>query len=436
MRDQQVIVIGAGVAGLTAAYTLQQRGVSVEVLEGSERIGGRIHSDCVEGFVIDAGAQFLSADYSILLGLIDVLGLRSALAETSRCSAIVRAGRPCRVRVGRPLSLLLAGLVSGRGWFRFLGDGVLAGWRARRLPFADYSAWHLFDDADAAKWASARYGREFYEYIVEPTMQALCFQSPQGMSRALALAVAGLLMRGGPTMALRGGLSMLPRLLAAHLDVRLKRPVRSLQVGRDHVVVDTDEERYRAERVILATTASVARAVYPQANEAEQNLMRTPYSSTLNIAVATESGFRCSSCLEDVYGFLIPGVERQLIAAVTIESNRSADHVPGGELLNVMLSDEAGRELMHCPDEEVLIRVLPELERYFLGLSETVRFARIYRWEEAQPRSPIGRSKAICVYRRTCGPDRRVLLAGDYTGTPATEGAAETGVWAAGRILR
>jgi oxygen-dependent protoporphyrinogen oxidase len=436
MRDQQVIVVGAGVAGLTAAYTLQQRGVYVTVLEGSERIGGRVHTDCVDGFTIDTGAQFLSADYSILLGLIDVLGSRSALTETSRYSAIVRAGRPRRVRAGRPLSLLLGGLVSGRGWFRFLGHNVLAGWRTRRLLFGDYSAWHLFDDADAAEWASACYGRESYEYIVEPMMQALCFQSPQGMSRALVLAVEKLLMRGRPTVALRGGLSLLPRLLAAHLDVRLNTSVRNLQVGPSHVVVNTDEEGFRAEHVILATTASVARAVYPQASEAEQKLMRTRYSSTLNIAVATESGFQCGSCLEDVYGILIPEAERQVIAAVTIESNKSPDLVPCGELFNVMLSDKAGRELIYCPEDEVLNRVLPELERYLPGISDAVRFVRIYRWEEAQPRSPVGRSKAICVYRRTCGPDRRVLLAGDYVGTPATEGAAETGVWAAGRILR
>jgi oxygen-dependent protoporphyrinogen oxidase len=304
------------------------------------------------------------------------------------------------------------------------------------LPFGDYSAWHLFDDADAVEWASACYGREFYEYIVEPMMQAFFYQSPQGMSRALVLAVAKLLTRGGPTMALRGGLSMLPRLLAAHLDVRLNTPVRSLRVGRNHVVVTTDEQCFRAEHVILATTASVARAVYPQANEAEQKLMRTRYSSTLNIAVATASGFRCGCCLEDVYGILIPRAERQVIAAVTIESNKSPDLVPCGELFNVMLSDEAGRELIHRTEEEVLNRVLPELERYLPGISEAVRLVRIYRWEEAQPRSPVGRSKAIGDYRRTCGPDRRVLLAGDYVGMPATEGAAETGVWAADRILR
>ena len=229
---------------------------------------------------------------------------------------------------------------------------------------------------------------------------------------------------------------MLPRLLAADLDVRLKTPARSLQVGRNHVDVDTDGESYRAERVILATTSSVARAVYLQANEAEQMLMGTRYSSTLNIAVATESGFQCGSRLEDVYGILIPGAERQVIAAVTIESNKSPDCVPCGELFNVMLSDKAGQELIHCSEDEVLNRVLPELERFLPGISKAVRFVRIYRWEEAQPRSPVGRSKAICVYRRTCAPDRRVLLAGDYVGMPATEGAAETGVWAAGRILR
>ena len=47
------LVIGAGLAGLNAALTLQEKGVPVTVLEASDRVGGRVTSDLIEGFILD-----------------------------------------------------------------------------------------------------------------------------------------------------------------------------------------------------------------------------------------------------------------------------------------------------------------------------------------------------------------------------------------------
>jgi len=70
MKYSQVIVVGAGIAGLTAAYHLQNNGVDVVVLESSSRVGGRMVTDVVDGYVIDGGAQFLSSSHPILSMLI------------------------------------------------------------------------------------------------------------------------------------------------------------------------------------------------------------------------------------------------------------------------------------------------------------------------------------------------------------------------------
>ena len=56
MVSESVIVVGAGIAGLTAAYQLSKFGVDVRVLEAAQQIGGRMVTDTINGYVIDSGA--------------------------------------------------------------------------------------------------------------------------------------------------------------------------------------------------------------------------------------------------------------------------------------------------------------------------------------------------------------------------------------------
>lgn len=61
--SSNVIVIGAGVAGLTAAKRLADAGQSVTILESSDGVGGRIRSDVVDGFILDRGFQVFIEGY-------------------------------------------------------------------------------------------------------------------------------------------------------------------------------------------------------------------------------------------------------------------------------------------------------------------------------------------------------------------------------------
>ena len=57
--ETDVVIIGAGVAGLSAAHRLRQRGVEVAVLEARDRVGGRVKSDLSNGFLIEVGGQWI-----------------------------------------------------------------------------------------------------------------------------------------------------------------------------------------------------------------------------------------------------------------------------------------------------------------------------------------------------------------------------------------
>ncbi|KNC20328.1 Putrescine oxidase [Arthrobacter sp. RIT-PI-e] len=73
--ERDVVVIGAGPSGLTAARELRRTGHSVAVLEARDRVGGRTHTDVVEGAVLEIGGQWVSPDQTALTGLLDELGI-------------------------------------------------------------------------------------------------------------------------------------------------------------------------------------------------------------------------------------------------------------------------------------------------------------------------------------------------------------------------
>jgi len=61
--NSDVLIIGGGLAGLCCALRLHQRGLSFQVLEASDGVGGRVRTDRVEGFLLDRGFQVLLTAY-------------------------------------------------------------------------------------------------------------------------------------------------------------------------------------------------------------------------------------------------------------------------------------------------------------------------------------------------------------------------------------
>ncbi|KAA1394320.1 flavin monoamine oxidase family protein [Aeromicrobium ginsengisoli] len=76
-QEVDVLVVGAGATGLSAAYALQRAGRSVLVLESRERVGGRLWTDEVDGVDLEIGGQWVSPDQDALLAMLGELGLET-----------------------------------------------------------------------------------------------------------------------------------------------------------------------------------------------------------------------------------------------------------------------------------------------------------------------------------------------------------------------
>jgi len=435
MKNSQVIVVGAGIAGLTAAYHLQENGVDVIVLEASSRVGGRMVTDVVDGYVIDGGAQFLSSAYPILSKLITKLELSSEYVDTSPWVGVVRNGKIRKFRYDRPFSLLFGGYLNFNEWLALgLGSFKLFN-KTKMLPINDYSAWEKFDDETAEIWSDRYYGNNITNYFLEPILGAFYFQTPKETSKALAIAINAFAAQKAKSKTLIRGIGSLPEALGEALKIQLNMPVQKISLEDSRVTIHTDTQAFKANKIILATPAPISRKLYKNTSVLENKILSTEYSTTLNIAIALKNKLSKESNIKNIYGIWIPKKERNIIAAITIESEKNIDRVSSGELVNVMLSGKAGKTMINWEENEILSVILLELEKYLPDISKNIAFTRVYRWLNAEPMSPVGRCSDIKAYRETIQEDNRVVLAGDYLGMPFTEGAAETGLWAASTIL-
>ena len=110
MAPRRIVVVGAGIAGLTAAFRLQQAGANVLVLEATDRPGGRMTTDTVDGYVIERGTQVIASTYPRIMPLVKAVGLEADLRPLSPWGAVVRGGRLRRMKTGHPLVFFLTGL--------------------------------------------------------------------------------------------------------------------------------------------------------------------------------------------------------------------------------------------------------------------------------------------------------------------------------------
>src|ERR1700683_2853475 len=115
MSDRQhAIVVGAGIAGLAAAYRLHAHGLRVTVREAEQTVGGRMSSLHRDGFKLDRAAVALSDQYTHMHRLIDDVGIRQLVVPCPEVIGIPKGGRVHHLGTRSPRAAISTPLLSWR----------------------------------------------------------------------------------------------------------------------------------------------------------------------------------------------------------------------------------------------------------------------------------------------------------------------------------
>ena len=254
-----MLVVGAGLSGLAAARVLVAAGVTTQVLEASDAVGGRVRTDVVDGFRLDRGFQVLNTGYPELRAVADLGALD-----------IGRFTRGAKVREGSRLHTIAdpflhptKSLASAGAPVGSLGDKLRLGLMAGRD--AGFPASRLKELKDRSSYDELRawgISDRLIDAFIRPFFAGVFLESELATSSGymhLLLRCMARAWQGVPAL----GMQALPEQLAARLPtgtVRCSTPVQSVDAAGVTLV---DGSRLAARAVIVAVEPAAARHLLP-----------------------------------------------------------------------------------------------------------------------------------------------------------------------------
>ena len=428
MSPEPIVIVGAGISGLAAAYELTKRGRRVRVLEASDRAGGLIRTERVEGFTIEAGPDSILNAKPAALELIRELGLEADVQHVRAGSrAFVLKGRtlhplPQPSFLGIPLTpeaLATYDLLSPEGRARMA--------RERTVPPRGGS-----EDESVGAFFRRRFGDEVVDLVAQPllggihagdidqlSMRSLfprlleaererghVTPTPDDQPTDVPAHAAGVSPKPrrssgeakageGGFASLRGGMARLVEALEASLSPG------TIEYGqRVESLAETD-----AACVIIAAHAySAAALVRPIDARAADLCAQVPYVSTASVALAYPRDAIAHPL--NGTGFVVARRHSDArITACTWVSSKWEDRAPEGwALLRAFIGGAHDPGAVDLPDEELVDIVGRDLSAV-LGITGVPWLTRVSRWPRAGAQHLVGHSiasrRSSVVSRRT-----------------------------------
>lgn len=436
-------VIGAGIAGLTAAYRLRSEGFEPVVLESEDRAGGVIRSEQANGFLIEHGPNSIQSNSPLLDELIERHGLEES---------VVRAGSAARnryiVRDSRlepaplsPMKLVGSGLFGRKAKLRLLREPFVPPYRSD-------------GEESVASFIQRRLGREFLDYGMNPFIAGVYAGDPEQLSVQHALPAlyemeqaSGSIIKG--QMDIRSGansaaethrmysfaegLERLPAAIASSLGnaVRTDEPVR-------HIALEGRTWRVNSQRfdaVICTAPLHSFTDIRLQTDFDLAPLENVTYAPLSVVAL----GYRRADVQHslDGFGMLVPEVERDIDVLGTLftssifPARAPEDHVLLTSFVGGMRhSDQAG-----WTDDELYSMVHADLKK-LLTISGAPVFHRRIHWMQAIPQYNVGYGDVLSLIDQLEDSMPGFFMAGNFRSGISVGDAADSGDEAARRCAR
>jgi monoamine oxidase len=435
----EVVVVGAGMAGLMAATTLADR--DVVVLEGSDRAGGRVDTVRQGDYWINVGTQFTEGTGP----LIDALQRHRIPMGTLEGKSVALALGGKQVDTSNPFSLMLRSRMTfqDRIGLAAVGTRILA-----NVPFLE-----MDPDNRWAKRVRAKLDARRADFVLRGVRSELAREmvrswsgqwmgcEPEETAATQFVFSMGILLTDPekvPNLSLpEGGNQTLTDILSKDLGerIRLSSPVTSLEWTADRVVVDYDSEdgpaRLNAKRAIVAVPADIAVKIMPGLPPAYRKAFGDiRYGRYVVVGFFThEEG---EQRWDDYLAVSTPGLSFQAVFNHAAALRRGGARKPGGALACFAGGAEADR-LFELTDEQIVARFTADLLKLYPELEGKLDEGILRRHPRVVPFwAPDGRA-SLATLRQNLGP---VHLAGDYQlDMPSLADAANSGQQAGEKVL-
>lgn len=399
-----VIIIGAGMAGLTCAHYLQQRGTPFVILEASDGVGGRLRTDRVDGFLLDRGFQVFQTGYPEAK---PVLRYAELGLQPLPSGARIRTGKtffnmpnPLRNWAGAPEALMapVGGFSDKLRVLKLQGstrnapapsaDDANAGLETT----GDYLRRYGFSEKMIARFFKPFFRGVFLERALDTDAALFRFLFHQFATADVALP--------------ENGIGAIAEQLAAGLtpeQLQLRTPVQKIEGKR---VFLADGTVLEGTTIVIATEASTAAGLLGKTPNARFNHTDCLYFYSEQPLPKSGAPY-----------LIINSNNNEIIDHIMPLSDAVPSYAPAGKtLISVSLVGKG-----HIPDAELTEKVQAELVEWF-GQQTTWHHLKTYRIKEALPAYLTGKTNVapqkINDYTFCCG---------DYTAYPSLNGAMESG---------
>jgi hypothetical protein len=295
--NKSVVVVGAGLAGLTCAIYLQRRGASVTVLESSDRVGGRVKTDSVNGFIFDHGFQVINPNYSEIKRL-------NALSDLEFCEVFNN------LRIFEDSGEIKIGL-------SHLAKTLSVGSFAEKIEFAKFLA---RNSRDNKLGDSGQKFKGLYETALSPFLRGVFLTNPDLIRTDIAREIIRSFILGRPGVPQFGVGKFSENLALEVSDIRFNSQVDEIKQGS----IQGNFGRIDCDEIVVATDLTTA-AQMLDLGEIPKTLSSTTWYHATNedladdnyLALDSKSPIVNSLVMSKVSGSYAP-VGTNLISSTTI----------------------------------------------------------------------------------------------------------------------
>lgn len=376
--SKSVVVVGAGLAGLTCAIYLQRRGASVTVLESSDRVGGRVKTDSVNGFLFDHGFQVINPNYSEIKRLNALPGLE--FCEVFNNLRIFEESGEVKIGLSHLVKTVSIGSFS------------------EKIAFAKFLA---SNSRDNKLGDSGQRFKGLYETALSPFLRGVFLTSPDLIRADIAREIIRSFILGRPGVPQFGVGKFSENLALEVSDVRFNSQVDEIKQGSVH----GNFGRIDCDEIVVATDLTTA-AQMLDLGEIPKTLSSTTWYHATNEDLADDNYLALDSKSPIVNSLVISKV--------------SKSYAPVGT--NLISSTTI------APISESEVR--KELSRFWKCDTRNWDLAARYEIKQSLPfrtdLDQLNRSPKI---------SNRIYIAGDHRSVPSQNGAMKSGRQAALAII-